>query len=1281
MIINELNMGKIKSLVTGMCICLLLGVTQDGHTQVNSGIFYTTIFAKTAPYSRATGLGKDAYTWFLEDVNGDGKDDAVAYYNNGRWQIALSDGVRFTNPQDYLVYPPAGGSDIKTWQPLMGDVNGDGKQDAVSFDPGKGNWYCALSAGTTFAAPVLWATGKGTGAAEQFLADVNGDGKQDAVFYEPGKGTWYVGLSDGTKGFKAFTSWITGLGQDASQRFLADVNGDGKADAVCFDNKTGTWRVALSEGNKFAGATAWKTGFGTGAEKGLVYDVDKNGKADIVYYNKAGWWVCYAGDHTFDEKSKQHWMSGHRPATMISRGNRPAPEAVLTGSISGSTTGACVISAGEWLVLENASKTATVDAPLTDTWTAWGNEYIPQVPGHIGTYDASDPVINDQQIKMMHDAGFTYIMLDITNGRNAWVDDRAKRFVERIAHWNSQLGGNQHKMYFCISMGGSRGNKGQAAADICEAESKRTWEEFYLPYRDHYYNMNGKPLLIHFVEQPVHSEDIKTFESKMPHFSKFTVRWMYNEIKDRPENVNAYGWPILEKNGNPAGNEVMNVSPGFWNGLVGASREQGELYRHQWLRVLQHKPQSIWLNSFNETWEHTSVEPSHIVPAPNTTNFVSTWTDYYGHRMDDFYWIMTKQYNRLYMYGELFKGCYLQEDGSNDIYVVNNQSLDKYGSNKPHMAPVLLVPKGFVNSFKGKVINASLQTAGRVSKVNNNTSKKTQEELKPVPYAAINMEGELATRALKNYDRLESDIYTPANVFPEKHAGPSAGWPGDYEGRIILALTLQAQATHREPQYLATLMKMLPRQLNSKGYLGPVMTDSIAEQQLSGHGWFLRALCEYYQWKKDPAVKQHISDIIQNLALPTKGAHSAYPIDPAARIKHVGEAAGTQQNTIGRWQLSSDIGCDFIFMDGVIQAYSLFPSPEVKALIDEMIGRFLQMDLVAINAQTHATLTGLRGMLRYYEINKDPYLLTEAVKRYKLYREEATTANYENFNWFERPEWTEPCAIVDAYMVATQLWQLTGEPLFLQDAHAMYYNALAHTQRHNGGFGLDNCPGPVTNTLKVFEDEAYWCCTMRGGEGMAQAIRYNYFAGDNRLVIPFFNTSQVTTSFGKQKATIKQESSYPFAGKVSLTVSQSEVKALVQLALFAPAWATNFQVRMDGKPVSFKQENGFVVVNAKIGKGTQLEYTFDMQPRLVPMANILHARPGYYNITYGPLLLGYAGASETTLKGQPEIERISEKVWKVKGTEVRLTPVFHLLDPAVKKDSIYRKQVLFQQVR
>src|SRR5665647_120735 len=106
--------------------------------------------------------------------------------------------------------------------------------------------------------------------------------------------------------------------------------------------------------------------------------------------------------------------------------------------------------------------------------------------------------------------------------------------------------------------------------------------------------------------------------------------------------------------------------------------------------------------------------------------------------------------------------------------------------------------------------------------------------------------------------------------------------------------------------------------------------------------------------------KKYLHDFFYNLGFPTRRYHRDYPIDPESRKMETGGAAGTTQNTVGRWMLSSDIGCDFIFIDGIVQAYTLFPSKELKGLIEEMITRFLQMDLVAIAAQTHETLTALR---------------------------------------------------------------------------------------------------------------------------------------------------------------------------------------------------------------------------------------------------------------------------------------------------------------------------------
>lgn len=79
--------------------------------------------------------------------------------------------------------------------------------------------------------------------------------------------------------------------------------------------------------------------------------------------------------------------------------------------------------------------------------------------------------------------------------------------------------------------------------------------------------------------------------------------------------------------------------------------------------------------------------------------------------------------------------------------------------------------------------------------------------------------------------------------------------PAIKEGRTILGLVLDAQATHRTSLYLDEMIKLMPQKMNKKGYLGPIEENLIDEQQLSGHGWLLRGRSRYYLWKKDPQVK------------------------------------------------------------------------------------------------------------------------------------------------------------------------------------------------------------------------------------------------------------------------------------------------------------------------------------------------------------------------------------------------------------------------------------------
>ena len=143
-------------------------------------------------------------------------------------------------------------------QVFHGDFNGDGKQDVAGITSA-GRWWVSLSTGTAFTPRTRWAEwSPATSWTKLFVADVNGDGKDDVVGFGF-TGAWFVGLSNGTDQFvtnsSAWARW-----SDPStwrQLFVADFNGDHKADIAGFGN-TGAWFVGLSNGaDKFAVGKAW----------------------------------------------------------------------------------------------------------------------------------------------------------------------------------------------------------------------------------------------------------------------------------------------------------------------------------------------------------------------------------------------------------------------------------------------------------------------------------------------------------------------------------------------------------------------------------------------------------------------------------------------------------------------------------------------------------------------------------------------------------------------------------------------------------------------------------------------------------------------------------------------------------------------------------------------------------------------------------------------------------------------------------------------------------------
>ena len=237
------------------------------------------------------------------DIDGDGRADACGRDPNGV-TCALSTGAACAAP-----FAGPGWSDASGWRPAayastvqFADVNADGKADVCGR--GAAGILCALSTGSGFGTPFAgpaWSDAEGWAVPAYYatiqLADVNGDGKADACARAASGIT--CALSTGTGFGSAFSgpAWSDAAGWSTPSRYrtisFPDINGDGKAD-VCARSSDGV-HCALSTGSGFGPDIAgpgWSdaSGFSAAAYASTIQfpDVDGDGNADVCARAAAG---------------------------------------------------------------------------------------------------------------------------------------------------------------------------------------------------------------------------------------------------------------------------------------------------------------------------------------------------------------------------------------------------------------------------------------------------------------------------------------------------------------------------------------------------------------------------------------------------------------------------------------------------------------------------------------------------------------------------------------------------------------------------------------------------------------------------------------------------------------------------------------------------------------------------------------------------------------------------------------------------------------------------------
>ena len=230
---------------------------------------------------------------FTTDVDGDGRQDVVCHnYDSGltSWDLATGN-ANFTGAQGWTQVPFCNGA---TQNIHFGDFDNDGSIDRLCHDFGTGARYVDLRSngwlGTDESRVSPWCQKRWQ---RLHVGDLGGGQADDMLCHDTRSGTVSIDRSGGAGNVlgatdETRTPWCQGGG---TQLFLADLNGGGIEELVCFDRDNGRFWVDRPNGPVGAryGTTDWSgpaNDWCTGPYDTLRFgDVNGDGSEDAVCFS------------------------------------------------------------------------------------------------------------------------------------------------------------------------------------------------------------------------------------------------------------------------------------------------------------------------------------------------------------------------------------------------------------------------------------------------------------------------------------------------------------------------------------------------------------------------------------------------------------------------------------------------------------------------------------------------------------------------------------------------------------------------------------------------------------------------------------------------------------------------------------------------------------------------------------------------------------------------------------------------------------------------------------
>lgn len=291
-----------------------------------------------------------------------------------------------------------------------------------------------------------------------------------------------------------------------------------------------------------------------------------------------------------------------------------------------------------------------------------------------------------------------------------------------------------------------------------------------------------------------------------------------------------------------------------------------------------------------------------------------------------------------------------------------------------------------------------------------------------------------------------------------------------------------------------------------------------------------------------------------------------------------------------------------------------------------------------------AALTGDSAYLRAIDaicknIVERKYYLTGGVGA--RHNGEAFGADYELPNL---TAYNETCAAIAQVYLNYRMFLLHGDAKYFDCLERTLYNGVISGMSMDGGRFF--YPNPLESDAKyAFNADNNttrqpWfgcaCCPSNLCRFIPSVPGYIYAVKDDRLYVNLYMGNKATVNVNGKDVSLQQTTDYPWDGDIQLKVTGTKTSAF-KLMLRIPGWVRGqvvpsdlyefadgkqlgYSVKINGKPLTANDQNGYVVIDRKWKKGDVVSLHFDMEPRLVKANRKVTDDRGKVAVERGPLV-------------------------------------------------------------